>query len=103
MFITLVCTKLVFFIAVAHVLLFLWQLKVFIIMGKVKIGIYCYFIADILTKVFQKCLLNGPLPNYFGSDVSIKLVVIATKRLNLREKLLRSYIVGKAETLQPCS
>ena len=35
------------------------------IMGKLKIGIYCYLIADtcILTKVFQKCLLNVPLPN----------------------------------------
>ena len=30
-------------------------------MGKVKIGIYCYFIADILTKFFQK--LSGPSPN----------------------------------------
>ena len=31
--------------------------------GKVKIGIYCFFIADILTNVFQNCLLSGPLPN----------------------------------------
>ena len=34
MFITLVSTKLVFFIAVAHVLLFLWQLKSFHCNGK---------------------------------------------------------------------
>ena len=33
-----------FFIAVAHVLLFLWQLKSFhrLIMGKVKVGLYFY-------------------------------------------------------------
>ena len=35
------------FIAVAHVLSLLWQLKVSIIMGKVKIGIYYYLIADL--------------------------------------------------------
>ena len=29
-------------------------------MGKVKIEIYCYLIADILTKVLQKCLLSDP-------------------------------------------
>ena len=32
-------------------------------MGEMKIGIYCYLIADILTKLFQKCSLSGPLPN----------------------------------------
>ena len=28
-----------------------------------KIGIYCCLIADILTKVLQKCSLSGPLQN----------------------------------------
>ena len=32
-------------------------------MGKMKIGIYCYLIADIMTEAFQKCLLSGPLPH----------------------------------------
>ena len=32
-------------------------------MGNVKIGFDCYFIADIMTKYFWKCLLSGPLPN----------------------------------------
>ena len=32
-------------------------------MGKMKIGIYCYLIADILTKLLQKCPLSGPLQN----------------------------------------
>ena len=36
-----------------------------LIMGNVQNGINCYFIADILTKVFQKCLLSGPLSNIY--------------------------------------
>ena len=28
-----------------------------------KIGLYCYHTADILTKVLQKCSLSCPLPN----------------------------------------
>ena len=54
-------------------------------MGKVKIVIYCHFIADILIKVFQKCLWSCPLQNI------------------LKNQLLRSYIVGKAETVEKCS
>ena len=29
-------------------------------LGKMKIGIYCYLTADILTNVLQKCFLSGP-------------------------------------------
>ena len=32
-------------------------------MGIVKIEIYCYLIADILTKVLQKCMLSDPPPS----------------------------------------
>ena len=32
-----------------------------LIMGKVKVGLYFYLIADILTKVFLNCSLSGPL------------------------------------------
>ena len=63
-----------FFIAVARVLPLLWQFKVSIhfLMGKVKTGIYCYLIVEILIKVFQKCLLSGPLPNvYFLPNLTI--------------------------------
>ena len=42
-------------------------------MEKVKTEIYCYLIADILTKVLQKCLLNGPPPS----------ISFQTKPLNL--------------------
>ena len=32
-------------------------------MGKMKVDIYCYFSADILTNVLQKCSLSSSLPN----------------------------------------
>ena len=32
-------------------------------MGKVKVGLYYYLIADILTKVLHRCSLSSPLPN----------------------------------------
>ena len=35
-------------------------------MRKLKIGIYCYLMVDILTKVLQKCSLSSPLPNIFS-------------------------------------
>ena len=51
------------FIAVAHLHLSLWQLKVSrLIMGKVKVGLHFYLSADVLTKVLQKCSLSSPLP-----------------------------------------
>ena len=44
-------------------------------MGKVKIGKYCYFIAEILTNVLRKYLLSGSLPNiFFGSNLSLSLI-----------------------------
>ena len=32
-------------------------------MEKVKVGLYCYLTADILTQALQKCLLSGNLLN----------------------------------------
>ena len=32
-------------------------------MGKTKEGLSCYLIADILTKVLQRCSSSSPLPN----------------------------------------
>ena len=76
MFIALTSTKRAFSIAVANVLLLLWQLKSFhcLIMRKVKICLYCYVKADILTKVLQKCLLSSPLPNKSFLSKSLNLV-----------------------------
>ena len=56
-----------------------------------KNDIYCYLIADIMTKVFRKCLLSGRLPNiFFCQNPSISLVVMATERLNLRKIFKKS-------------
>ena len=65
MFSTFVCTKSYVFIAVVHVLSLLWQLKSFhwLIMGKVKVGLYFCLTLDILTKNLQKCSLSSPLRN----------------------------------------
>ena len=54
-----------------------------------KIGIYCYLIADILAKGFQKCLLSCPLPNIyiFFPNRSFSLVLMATESLNLLKYL----------------
>ena len=43
-------------------------------MGKVRIGIYCYLIAEILTTVFQKCLLSGPLPDIYFFTKPLNLI-----------------------------
>ena len=42
-------------------------------MGKVKIEIYCYLSAD-MTKVLQKCLLGGPLPNIYLLSKPLHLI-----------------------------
>ena len=64
----------------------LWQLIIAIDLqwGKMKLGIYCYLIADILTKVLQKCSLCGFLQNIpFCCNFLIWLVTMATKKENL--------------------
>ena len=78
-------------------------------MGKMKICINCYFIGDILTKVFDHCLLSGPLPNIHFLSVQTSKFVMATKRLSLKNikkstpQNFRSYMGDEAETLQKCS
>ena len=60
MFMTLASTLIMIFIAIAHVLSLLWQLKSFhrLIMGKVEIGIYFCVTADILKKSFTEIILE---------------------------------------------
>ena len=54
------------------------------LMGKMKIGIYCYFIADILRSSFRTfCWVDHYQTYTFYPNLSIWLVVMATKRLNL--------------------
>ena len=43
-------------------------------MGKVKVGLYFYLTADILTKVIQKCSLSSPLPNIWILSKSLNLI-----------------------------
>ena len=60
MFISLASIKIMFFIAVAHVLSLLLKLSFHLpIIEKVKNSIYCYLVADILTKVLQKWLFDA--------------------------------------------
>ena len=66
-----------YFVSLGSKLWLQWQLNTvaidLIIMGKMKISIYCYVTADILTNVLQKCSLSSPLPN----------VLFLSKPLNL--------------------
>ena len=54
-------------------------IRTLVAMAKMKIGIYCYLIADILTKVLQKCSWSCPNRWFW-------LVAMATEMLNFRKK-----------------
>ena len=93
-----------FFIVVAHVLSLLWQFSFhWLTMGKVKFGIYCYLIADILTKLFQKYLLSCPLTNRSFLSKQLKFIgcYCNQKAKSLKKylnQLLRSYMGDVFET-----
>ena len=77
-------------------------------MGKVKIEIYCYLIADIVTKVLQKCLLSGSPPAYFNPNLAIWLVAMGSERLNCKRNIKKSTPQklqrgDKAEPFKNCS
>ena len=60
-------------------------------MGKVKIEIYCYLIADILTKVLQKCSWSSLIfllckPYEFLSKSLILIGCHGNRMLNFRKK-----------------
>ena len=56
-----------------------------------KMCIYCYFIADILTKVFFRNIWVVLYQTYtFCPNLSIWLVVMATKGLNLQNDIKTS-------------
>ena len=60
-------------------------------MGKMKIGMYCCFIADILMKAFKKCLLSGPLPNiYFLSNLLNLIGCHGNQKDNLQKNIQKS-------------
>ena len=83
---------------------FLW-----LIMGKVEIGIYSCLTADILTKVSQTCSLSSPLQNIWILSKPRNLIgchgnwkAKFAKKI-FKNHLLRSHKGDEAETLQKCS
>ena len=66
-------------------------------MGKLKVCLYCYLTADILTKVLQKCSLSSPLPNIWILFKPLYLIGSHGKaRLNLRnniKKIISSEVI----------
>ena len=87
LFITLASTKYVF-IAIAYVLSLLWQSFHRLIMGKMKVGLYCYLIADILSKDLQRCSSSSPLPNIWILFKSLSLIGC---HCNQKEKFAKKY------------
>ena len=71
-------------------------------MGKMKIDIYCYLVADILQKFFQKCLLSSPLANiYFLSKLLKKSS--PQKPFFVQTHTFIGHKADKADTFQKCS
>ena len=72
-------------------------------MGKVKIEMHCYLIADILTKVLQKCSWSSPLQTIsliligFHGNQNVKF----SKKI-FKNPLLRSHKGDETETLHKC-
>ena len=76
-------------------------------MEKVKIEIYCYLIADILTKVLQKCSWRSPLQTIWILSKSLILIDCHDNRnvkflKKIFKNLLRSHKGNEAETLHEC-
>ena len=103
----LASTNMAFFIPVALTLSLLWQLNVSIdIMGKVKIGLFCYITMDILTNNFTEMFLEeSSTKHHFCHNLWIWLVTVATERLDLR-KIFTNHLPGdtgdKAENFEKC-
>ena len=57
-------------------------------MGKVKVGLYFYLTADILTKVFQKCSLSSPLLNIW---ILSKPLILIGCHGNRKDKFAKKY------------
>ena len=66
-------------------------------MEKMNIGIYCYLISDILTKLLQKCSFSGPLSNHTFLLLPLTLIGYHGNRKAkcaktiIRNQLSRSY------------
>ena len=75
-------------------------------MGKGKIHRYCYLIADILTRVLQKCSLSSPLLNLLFLSNPLNLIGCHGNRNakfpKIKNHLLKSHNGNEAEILQKC-
>ena len=60
------------------------------IMGKMKIGIYCYFVADILTKSFSEMFIEWFSTQHIILVLTSQFDWLSTKGLNLRKYLKKS-------------
>ena len=77
-------------------------------MGKVKVGLYVYLTADILTKVLQKCSLSSPLPNICTGILSKPLNLIGCHgnqkakftKIYKKKYFLRTHNGDEAETVE---
>ena len=66
-------------------------------MGKMKIGIYCYFIGDIWTAVFLEMFVGWSSTKHHGNQK-------AKFAKNIKKSTpLRSYVGDKADIFQKCS
>ena len=78
-------------------------------MGKVKNEIYYYLIADIFTKILQKCSFSSSLPNILNFVQTAEFDLLSWQPKGwirvkiLKNQLLRSHKGDEAETLQKCS
>ena len=57
-------------------------------MEKMKVGLYCYLIADILTNVLQRCSLSSPLPNIWILSKPLNLI---GSHGNQKDKFAKKY------------
>ena len=76
MFITLAATKIVFFCCRCSCAFVAMATEGFhrLIMGKLKVCLYFYLTADILTKVLHKCSLSSHLPNVWFLSKLLNLI-----------------------------
>ena len=63
-------------------------------MGKVKVGLYFYLIADILTKVLQNCSLSSPLPNISFLPNPLNLIGRhGNQKAKFAKKILKNHLL----------
>ena len=67
-----------------------------LIMRKVKVGLYCHLIADILTKILQRCSLSSPLPNIWLLSKPLNLIGYHG---NQKDKFVKKYLESSPQKL----